>query len=92
MTGEQKKFFKELNKIQQMVIGVTLSKTEKYTNIEDMLNDVTYETIYRLMELLDGYRSNDIRCEIVNIISGNRINYGIELHDYCEEYLDCTDI
>ena len=92
MTEDQKIFFKELTNIQDVVVNIVSSDAEKYTNIESMLKDVTYETIYRLMELLDGYRNNSIRCEIINTISGSCINHNIELHNYCEEYLDCTDI
>ena len=92
MTEDQKIFFKELSNIQDVVVNIVSSDAEKYTNIESMLKDVTYETIYRLMELLDGYRNNSIRCEIINTISGSCINHNIELHNYCEEYLDCTDI
>lgn len=92
MTEEQKNLLKELSIIQESVVNVTLSKVEKYNNVETMLKDVTYETIYRLMELIDGYRGESIKYNIVNSKSGNCINQGIDLHDYCEDNLECADI
>lgn len=57
-----------------------------------LLNDVTYETIYVIMELLDGYKNSNLRGEVINKATGCSINSNIELHDYCEEYLNCSDI
>lgn len=92
MNIEQKLFWTEIKRIQDLVVNVSLAKYSSYNNVEDLLNDVTYETIYRLMELIDGVGNNSIRGELVNISSGICINLGIELHDYCEEYLKCSDI
>ena len=64
----------------------------KYNDMSMLLNDVTYETIYNLMELIDGLRNINIKGEILSLSSGNRINSNICLHDCCEEYLDCSDI
>lgn len=92
MTREQELFWKEIKEIQNFVVNVSLSKLSKYTNEEMLLNDVTYETIYKLMELIDGYKNNSIRGEIINSVSGHTINSDIKLHDYCEEYLKCSEI
>lgn len=75
-----------------MALYVSLLKFSKYDNMEKLLNDVTYETIYKLMELMDGLVNNSIRGEIISLPSGNSINAGVELHDYCDEYLNCSDI
>lgn len=92
MTKEQEIFFKELQEIQDYVVNVSLSKISKCDDMEKLLNDVTYETISGILELLDGYRNNDLRGEIINRHTGNSINSNIELHDYCEQYLNCADI
>ena len=92
MMMEQELFWKEIRKIQDFVVSVSLTKYSKYDDIEELLNDVTYETIYRLMELIDGVANNNIKGEIINVLSGSSINLDIELHDYCEEYLNCSQV
>lgn len=92
MTSEQESFWNEVKKIQDLVVNVTLSKISKYDDAEKILNDVTYETIYGIMELLDGHKNINLRGEVINKIAGCSINKNIELHNYCEEYLKCSDI
>lgn len=46
------------------------------------------EVIYRIMELLDGYGGELQRCNIVNNVTGEVINEGLELHDICVEFLE----
>ena len=87
---KQELFFKELAAIQDLCVNVALCKAGSYSSTEEMLKDVTGETIYRVMELLDGY-GRDLklaRCNIVDTITGEVINAGIELHDKCVEYLE----
>ena len=57
-----------------------------------MLEDVTYDVIYMICEMIDGYRNDLIKYNIVNVKNDNVINDKIALHDWCEEYLRCTDI
>ena len=73
-------------------MNVYLSKISQYDDMEKLLNDVTYETIYAMMELLDGHKNRDLRGEFIDKFNGCTINSGIELHNYCEEYLKCSDI
>lgn len=56
------------------------------------MNDVTYETIYSLMELIDGLVNSNIRGEIISVPSGKIINTNENLHDYCEEYLNYSEV
>ena len=49
---------------------------------------MTYEVIYRIMELLDGYGGELPRCNIINSATCEVINEGIELHDKCVDFLD----
>ena len=92
MTGEQKIFWKEVQKIQDYVVNVSLLKIAKYDDMEKFLNDVTYETVYEIMELLDGHKSDNLRGEILDRHTGSCINLNTQLHDYCEEYLNCSNI
>ncbi|NBH34371.1 hypothetical protein D3Z58_12560 [Clostridiaceae bacterium] len=92
MKSEQELFWEEVQKIQYSVVNVFLLKMSKYNDMSMLLNDVTYETIYNLMELIDGLRNINIKGEILSLSSGNRINSNICLHDCCEKYLDCSDI
>ena len=91
MKSEQELFWEEVQKIQYSVVNVFLLKMSKYNDMSMLLNDVTYETIYNLMELIDGLRNINIKGEILNLPSGNRINSNIYLHDCSEEYLHCSD-
>lgn len=91
--GEQEIFWKEIKKIQTSVVDVSLLKYKQYgNNIEMLLNDVTYETIYKIMELFDGFRNESLRYEIVNKVNGISVNKNTGLHDCCEEHLKCSDI
>lgn len=92
MKQQQELFWKEVQKIQDYVVNITLSKISEYDDMEKLLNDVTYETIYGIMELLDGHKSNDLRGEVIDNLTGCSINSNIELHNYCEDYLNCSDI
>lgn len=87
MSDEQLKFYKELARIQDFVVNVTLSKEDEYDGTESMLKDISYETIYRCLELIDGYRNNNMKYEIINLKSNEVLNKNIDLHNYCEEYL-----
>lgn len=92
MERKQELFWREVQKIQDYVVNVSLLKISKYDDMEKLLNDVTYETIYGMMELLDGHKSNNLHGEVIDKLTGSCINSNIELHNYCEEYLKCSDI
>lgn len=91
MDDEKKKFYNELRKIQDYAIGVSLSKRNEYEHIDDMLEDITYDVIYRICEMIDGYRNDLIEYSLVNKRNGKVVNDGFSLHDWCEAYLRCTD-
>lgn len=92
MSDELILFWKEIKMIQEYVVNVSLSKESKYNDVRDLLNDVTYETICKIMELLDGYRNNNLKGLIIDNSSNKAINCNIELHDFCEEFLNVSDI
>lgn len=92
MNEEQIAFYKELRKIQDFAIGTALSKQSKYKKTEDMLEDITYDVMYMICEMVDGYRNDLIKYNLVNIKNENVLNEEFSLHDWCEKYLRCTDI
>lgn len=89
---EQDIFWEEIQKIQDYVVNISIAKISEYDDINKLLNDVTYDTIYGLMELIDGHKNDALRGEIRSMISGNIINANMDLHNYCEEYLKCSDV
>lgn len=88
MTKGQTIFFRELAYIQEYCIVAALNKKDKYCSMEELIRDVTSETIYRIMELFDGYGGEVRRCNIIDSVTGEILNEGIELHDKCVEFLE----
>lgn len=91
MDGERI-FFDELKMIQDVVVNTMLSNEKKYDAVEDLLKDTTYETIYKFMELIDGYGINRRKYEIKDLENDEIINSKIDIHNKCEEHLLHTDI
>lgn len=91
MYTEKELFYEELRKIQEFSVGVMLSKQDLYTDIEEMLDDVTFDVIYKICEMIDGCKNELIKYTIVNEKNENIVNENFMLHDWCESYLKCTD-
>ena len=85
-------FFKELYILQDGIINLMLSKENQYENIEDLLKDTPYESIYRMLELLDGFGINNTKYEVKDVSKGMILNDNCNMHDKCEDYLMHTDI
>ena len=85
-------FWNELKKIQETTVDIYSYEYSNYLDIEDFLNEVTFNTIYSIIELLDGLKNKNIKGKIINLESGNIINSNVLLHDFCEEYLKYSDI
>ena len=90
--GVQKDFFNELKIIQDVVVNVMLSNESKYNDTEDLLIDTTYETIYKILELIDGYGVNKKKYEIKDKMKDEIINKKTNFHNMCEETLLHTEI
>ncbi len=91
MTELQTKFFEELKYIQETCVSCSLCEQSKFETLEDLLNSVTYDVIYSIMEVIDGYSSNDLQLEIIDRNTNEPIrnpkdNF-IELHDTCAKFL-----
>ena len=64
MMSEKEAFWKEIQRIQNNAVNVALTRMSEYEDVEKLLYDVTYDTIYGLMELLDGHKNSAIQGEI----------------------------
>ena len=87
MTELQIMFLENLGEIQKEVVNIMLCNLNKYNKAEDILLDVTYETIIKIMELFDGYYKRDL-----NKDTSQSITEGVQLHDKCVDFLECTNI
>ena len=90
MSG-QRDFLNELRIIQNVVVNIMLSNENKYNDTEELLMDTTYETIYKVLELIDGYGFGNRKYEIKDIIKGETINSETCIHNMCEEILSHTE-
>ncbi|MBQ9278909.1 MAG: hypothetical protein IJ224_09795 [Lachnospiraceae bacterium] len=91
MSG-QRDFLNELKIIQDVVVNVMLSNEGKYNDTEDLLIDTTYETLYKILELIDGYGVNKKKYEVKDTINDEIINKKTSIHNMCEESLLHTEI
>ena len=89
MNEFQKKFLQALAKIQHEIVQIGLTKYAQITDKEKLLNNITYDTICEIMELIDGYNIN-FQDKIMLVDKNNcdiRTNPQIELHDAIVDYL-----
>ena len=91
MNKEQEDFFNELARIQEEQVNIFLIKnSESCDNVlKQNLESFSYEIIYKVMELLDGYYNSKMKYELKNIINNTVVNKGADLHDLCADYLKC---
>ena len=91
MNACEERFWKQLISIQSFTIGDMLCQTEKYTNLEELLIDTSYNLIYRILELVDGYMDPETKYKLIDTLSGTVINSNGDLHNGCEERLMSTN-
>lgn len=85
----QKEFMEALADIQEWSVQLALNQKGNQS-LEDKFYDITSETIYRIMELIDGYGNCNIgRLKVTCEKTGETLkdNPYIELHDVVVEYL-----
>ncbi|MGM0123518.1 hypothetical protein IGI37_000890 [Enterococcus sp. AZ194] len=85
MTNEQLLFFSKLQQIQEQVVS-----SQKYSP-DDMTKEtaynLTYDTIFKILELIDGYTAETLTLDLIDDLSGNSLKSGIQLHDKYADYL-----
>ncbi|MBP5432685.1 hypothetical protein [Ruminococcus sp.] len=88
MNSFQTEFMNAIKNIREKCVTVALC--EKHTSKADELNSVTYELIFSIMELIDGYSEFGIgRLDIINTDTGESLKKDpfIELHDAVAGYI-----
>ena len=93
LSSFQKEFMETLADIQENCVQIALSQKGNQS-LENSYYDITFETIIRIMELIDGYSNQNIgRLKVVCEKSGESLkdNPYIELHDVVCNYLKGVD-
>ena len=85
------KFFANIQQIQNRLIEIMAIKSNIYDDTQELIIDTTYETIYALLELIDGYGPDKNKYDLINANNGVIINKDVNLHDKCEDYLKFTN-
>lgn len=86
LSSSQELFFNTLHEIQEEVVQTALSKYS-CENAERLLYDVTYDTIYSIMELIDGYTKDNLQLDIIEKESKKSLKENIQLHDVCVDFI-----
>lgn len=86
LSSSQELFFNTLHEIQEEVVQTALSKCS-CENAERLLYDVTYDTIYSIMELIDGYTKDNLQLDIIEKESKKSLKENIQLHDVCVDFI-----
>ena len=85
----QKKFFQALAKIQHEVVQIGLIEYAQITDKEKLFKNITYDVIYEIMELIDGY-NDKFKDKIILVdkdFSNIKENPKIQLHDAIVDHL-----
>lgn len=93
LSSFQKEFMETLADIQENCVQIALSQKGNQS-LENSYYEITFETIIRIMELIDGYSNQNIgRLKVVCEKSGESLkdNPYIELHDVVCNYLKGVD-
>ena len=82
MQEKLQKLFKEIKMIQEEVVYTALIENP---DLKDLLFDITYDTIFKLLEVFDGYRNTELNLDIIDKKNKNSININHNLHDLCSK-------
>ncbi|MBQ8927574.1 MAG: hypothetical protein IJ055_04765 [Oscillospiraceae bacterium] len=86
----QDDFLKAIKNIQASCVGIAMCGHTVFNSKEEELYSVTYDVIYRIMELLDGYGDDKVgSIDIVKRSTGESLTEPphIELHDAIASYI-----
>lgn len=83
MTDKQALFFQELKMIQEQAVNMSIHQSN--LTKEELLFNVSYDTLVLMMELLDGYRNMNL--ELSDKESKEVLNKNIQLHDGVTDFL-----
>ena len=83
MTDKQALFLQELKMIQEQAVNMNIHQSD--LTKEELLFNVSYDTLVLTMELLDGYRNMSL--ELSDKDSKEVLNKNIQLHDGITDFL-----
>ena len=83
MTDKQALFFQELKIIQEQAVNMNIHQSD--LTKEELLFNVSHDTLVLVMELLDGYRNMNL--ELSDKESKEVLNGNIQLHDGVVDFL-----
>ena len=83
MTDKQALFLQELQIIQEQAVNMNIHQSD--LTKEELLFNVSYDTLVLTMELLDGYRNMNL--ELSDKESKEVLNKNIQLHDGVVDFL-----
>ena len=83
MTDKQVLFLQELKIIQEQAVNMNIHQSD--LTKEELLFNVSYDTLVLMMELLDGYRNMNL--ELSDKESKEVLNKKIQLHDGLVDFL-----
>ena len=83
MTDKQALFLQELKIIQEQAVNMNIHQSD--LTKEELLFNVSHDTLVLVMELLDGYRNMNL--ELSDKESKEVLNGNIQLHDGVVDFL-----
>ena len=83
MTDKQALFLQELQIIQEQAVNMNIHQSD--LTKEELLFNVSHDTLVLVMELLDGYRNMNL--ELSDKESKEVLNKNIQLHDGLVDFL-----
>lgn len=83
MTDKQALFFQELKIIQEQAVSMNIHQSD--LTKEELLFNVSYDTLVLMMELLYGYRNMNL--ELSDKENKEVLNKNIQLHDGVTDFL-----
>lgn len=81
LTEFQNKCMEAIADEQYIAVQNALCKYKNDDDIENILYDVTFDTIVRVMTLIDGYTNSGLKMDIINRETNESLRQNIELHD-----------
>ena len=87
LNSKQKEFFDALHDIQNHSVMIALNENKDDLSLTDTLYNATFHAICGVMELIDGYYSDDLKLDLIERQSSESIKKDLQLHDVCVEYI-----
>lgn len=78
-------FWRQLRILQEEIVCNYVSRIEDGVSVD--LYEITFDTLYSMLELIDGYRGSGSGFSLVDRKSGQVVNQDRFMHDRCEKYL-----